>query len=222
MCRCMRRSDYRSRPTSSEMLLRLRRRAMSALDHPVGSASGGLAVDVDELRSHVGADPEASATYHDSGVRSRLVWHLLRIRKTRKLGQRVVAKSMGTTQSVVSELEQGNTDPRLSSLQRYARAIGCRLDLALVEDVSDGSSNVWRPRVHFSTWRNRSLPYNYQILPVRVETEPQKIWGVKLELQHEADGAQRWKAPTHTRHLRVMDVDVTSEPDEFLLAVRRG
>ncbi len=41
---------------------------------------------------------------------------------------------MGTTQSSVSEIESGRVDPQLRTLQRYARAIGLRLDVAMVED----------------------------------------------------------------------------------------
>jgi transcriptional regulator with XRE-family HTH domain len=34
---------------------------------------------------------------------------------------------MGTTQSAVSELERAEADPRLSTLQRYARSVGAYL-----------------------------------------------------------------------------------------------
>jgi len=133
---------------------------------------------------------------------------------------------MGTAQSVVSELEQGNTDPRLSALQSYARAIGCRLDLALVEDVNDESGEAWQPRIHFKTWRNnKTLRHNHEIQPVQVEKPPNNFLGVKLEIA--ADGGhrweeQQWRAPTHSRHTLVKNIDVTPEPDEFLLAVSRG
>jgi transcriptional regulator with XRE-family HTH domain len=36
---------------------------------------------------------------------------------------------MRTTQSAISDLENGSTDPRLSTLQRYARAVGCQLEI---------------------------------------------------------------------------------------------
>ena len=38
---------------------------------------------------------------------------------------------METTQSAISELEGGSTDPRLSTLQRYARAVGAHLQVRL-------------------------------------------------------------------------------------------
>jgi transcriptional regulator with XRE-family HTH domain len=133
---------------------------------------------------------------------------------------------MRTTQSVLSELEQGKTDPKLSALQRYARAIGCRIDLALVEDVDDGSGEVWRSRIHFKSWKTRELPYNRKLTDVQVEKEPQKFWGSKLQLEYETEGGHRWKkpweAPTHSRHTLLNALSVTSGPDDFLLSVSRG
>jgi transcriptional regulator with XRE-family HTH domain len=46
-----------------------------------------------------------------------------------KISQATVAKRMGTVQSAVSELEGGGPQPRISTIQRYARAIGCRVVL---------------------------------------------------------------------------------------------
>jgi len=42
------------------------------------------------------------------------------------LSQTVVAARMGSSQSVVARIEQGNRDVRLSTLARYAAAVGRR------------------------------------------------------------------------------------------------
>ena len=47
------------------------------------------------------------------------------------LSQTQVAAAMGTSQSVVGRLEGGGVDVRLSTLQRYASAVGHRLDVRL-------------------------------------------------------------------------------------------
>ncbi|MGH9106661.1 MAG: helix-turn-helix domain-containing protein [Acidimicrobiales bacterium] len=44
------------------------------------------------------------------------------------LSQTEVAARMGTSQSAVARLESGQADLRLSTLERYAAAIGQRLD----------------------------------------------------------------------------------------------
>jgi DNA-binding XRE family transcriptional regulator len=46
--------------------------------------------------------------------------------KRRRLGlsQTVVAARMGTSQSALARLEKGETDPRITTVQRYALAVG--------------------------------------------------------------------------------------------------
>jgi transcriptional regulator with XRE-family HTH domain len=47
------------------------------------------------------------------------------------LSQTEVAARMGTSQSAVARLESGNADVRLSTLERYAAALGRQLDVRL-------------------------------------------------------------------------------------------
>ncbi len=49
------------------------------------------------------------------------------------LSQTEVAARMGTSQSAVARLEAGEADVRLSTLERYAEAIGAELDWRLGE-----------------------------------------------------------------------------------------
>ena len=49
------------------------------------------------------------------------------------LSQTEVAARMGTSQSAVARLESGDADVRLSTLERYAAALGQRLDFRLEE-----------------------------------------------------------------------------------------
>lgn len=53
------------------------------------------------------------------------------------LTQAALAARLGTTQSVVSRWERGDDEPRLSTLQRIARACGQRLVLSLEPDDVD-------------------------------------------------------------------------------------
>jgi predicted transcriptional regulator len=47
------------------------------------------------------------------------------------MSQTEVAARMGTSQSVVARLESGEIDARLSTLQRYAAAVGRELELGV-------------------------------------------------------------------------------------------
>lgn len=86
--------------------------------------------DLDAMRAEVEADPVALVAYKDAAWRRTFLQRLSEVRGDRP--QREVAARMGTTQSAVSDLEQGRVDPRLSTLQRYVRAVGARVDVALV------------------------------------------------------------------------------------------
>ena len=58
------------------------------------------------------------------------------VRRRRRLGlsQTVVAARMGTSQSAVARLEAGRSDPRMSTLDRYAAA----LETSVTYDIADG------------------------------------------------------------------------------------
>jgi transcriptional regulator with XRE-family HTH domain len=50
------------------------------------------------------------------------------------LSQTQVAARMGTSQSAVARLESGDADVRLSTLERYAAALGHQLDISLKKE----------------------------------------------------------------------------------------
>lgn len=63
----------------------------------------------------------------------RVADQLLRARARSGLTQDAVAERMGTTKSAISRLEAaGKHTPSLATLQRYARAVGCDLQVKLV------------------------------------------------------------------------------------------
>ena len=62
-----------------------------------------------------------------SDERRRLVADLTEHRRSAGLSQTEVAARMGTSQSAVARLESGDADVRVSTLERYAAAIGSQL-----------------------------------------------------------------------------------------------
>ena len=63
----------------------------------------------------------------------QLVSQMLKARERAGLTQDVVAERMGTTKSAISRLESaGKHAPSLSTLKRYAHAVGCELRVKLV------------------------------------------------------------------------------------------
>lgn len=137
-------------------------------------------------------DPQFAAAFEDAAARSGFLATAIERRKSANITQQVVAQAMDTTQSAISELEGGATDPRLSTLQRYARAIGCRLDLQLCNgDPSSG----WRrlgADVHYSSHEHRIS------VPLRRSPEHWGGWD---------PGHDRW-----TKHLRLVTPTSGEDP----------
>lgn len=126
--------------------------AMSAVDEFLDDEVDGF----DDLLSDLSASSEFRAAYDDANTRSKLLLLLQRIRRETGLTQSVLAELMGTTQSAVSDLEAGTTDPRLSTIQRYARALNARLIL----DIEPAHVRT-TPIVSFTTWAS-SAPVRSQ------------------------------------------------------------
>jgi predicted transcriptional regulator len=60
--------------------------------------------------------------------RHELIAELTRARRESELSQTEIAARMGTSQSAVARLESGDLDARLSTLERYAAALGRTVD----------------------------------------------------------------------------------------------
>jgi DNA-binding XRE family transcriptional regulator len=78
--------------------------------------------------------------YGDLEDEHRLVRELLAARVRAGLTQEDVAAFMGTTKSAVSRLEgAGKHSPSVSTLKKYADAVGCQVEIRLVP--SSGETN---------------------------------------------------------------------------------
>lgn len=89
----------------------------------------------DELLHHLGLDPrdpEVIDTQDDDAGLAELMRCLNDFRERHELTQKVVADRMGTTQSAVSDLERTAGDPRIRTIQRYARAVNASLRWSVV------------------------------------------------------------------------------------------
>ncbi len=87
--------------------------------------------DLDAFVAEQQHDPAFAAAYEAAVTRSRVLRSLVERRKAMGISQATVADHMGTTQSSVSELEAGDLDFRLSTIQRYAGALGFHVDVSL-------------------------------------------------------------------------------------------
>ena len=74
-----------------------------------------------------------SKAYDSLQLEYQVAGQLLKARTRAGLTQDAVAERMGTTKSAISRLEgSGKHAPSLTTLQKYARAVGCELQVKLV------------------------------------------------------------------------------------------
>jgi len=85
-------------------------------------------------------DPEFVREYDELAQEFSLFDALLQARKEAGLTQAEVAERMQTTPSVVARLEAGGGrqkhSPSIATLQKYAHAVGCELEIRMVRKLS--------------------------------------------------------------------------------------
>ena len=90
----------------------------------------------ERLRKKALANPLVKAEYDALEGEMILLEEFIRARRKAHKTQADVARSMGTTTSAIGRLETGGGkqghSPSLSTLKRYAAAIGCELKIKLV------------------------------------------------------------------------------------------
>jgi predicted transcriptional regulator len=87
---------------------------------------------ITRLKKKWRADPSFRRVYDELKPEFAVARQLIAARTQAGLSQAEVARRMGTTQSTVARLESGLRLPAMSSLQRYASAIGRKLEVRLV------------------------------------------------------------------------------------------
>lgn len=89
-----------------------------------------------ELKTRALERADVKEEYEQLEEEFRLLDEFLKARAAAGITQAEVAKRIGTTQSAIARLEsgKGKHSPSLATLQKYAHALGCHLELRLVHD----------------------------------------------------------------------------------------
>lgn len=89
--------------------------------------------DHKDFLSKAVARPGFTEAYNALELEYLVASQMLKARSRAGLTQDAVAQRMGTTKSAISRLESaGKHAPSLATLKRYARAVGCELQVKLV------------------------------------------------------------------------------------------
>ncbi len=107
--------------------------------------------DLRHFKTRALARPEVKREYDRLAEEFEFLDEILKARAAAGLTQADVAARIGTTQSAVARLESpvGKHSPSLATLQRYASALGYRLQLRLVKGqglTTTGSTATARKR----------------------------------------------------------------------------
>ncbi len=97
---------------------------------------------------------DVKAEYEKLDEEFALLDEFLKARAAAGITQAELAERIGTTQSAVARLEsgRGKHSPSLATLQKYAHALGCRLELHLINDALKAEGRTTR-----STGRAKKL-----------------------------------------------------------------
>jgi transcriptional regulator with XRE-family HTH domain len=100
----------------------------------------------DEMLAEAFQDPEFAAEYDAFKLKFEIADQLKKIRKARHMSQAEVAASMGTTEAAISRLEsaQDNTIPKLTTVERYARALNCNIEFRITPKKAKSQKNLAR------------------------------------------------------------------------------
>ena len=74
----------------------------------------------------------------------RMMFGLVELRGQRGLSQADVAELLGVTQQAVSKFEQMDADPKLSTVRKYALAVGAQFSIAVIPHDGSNSRSVIR------------------------------------------------------------------------------
>lgn len=90
-----------------------------------------------ELKERALEHADVKAAYDQLDQEFTFLDEFLKARAAAGITQSEVAERIGTTQSAIARLEsgRGKHSPSLATLQKYARALGCSLELRLVNET---------------------------------------------------------------------------------------
>jgi ribosome-binding protein aMBF1 (putative translation factor) len=91
-----------------------------------------MTIPFKKLKDEWMKEPSFRAEYERLKPEFALALAFIKARNKAGMTQADVARKMRTTQSVVARIESGSNPPNLKTLERYAKAVGRRIEVKLV------------------------------------------------------------------------------------------
>ena len=104
-------------------------------------------MEYSELKAKLLSDPATKTAYDEIEPEFSLLRQMLKARQEAGLTQADVAERMGTKPPAITRLESslgsGKHSPSLATLQKYAQAVGCKLQVQFVPSLpADSEQNT--------------------------------------------------------------------------------
>jgi transcriptional regulator with XRE-family HTH domain len=101
-----------------------------------------------QFKAKAFARPEVKKAYDQLAEEFAFLDEVLKARSASGLTQAEVAARVGTTQSAIARLESPSSShsPSVGTLQKYARALGYRVEIKLVPDTGSTGRTVTRAK----------------------------------------------------------------------------
>ncbi len=91
-----------------------------------------LMITLSEFKKKLLKDREAKRLYGETEMEYQVISEVIRKRLEKKLSQGQLANKIGTTQSAISRLESGNSNPSINFLSKVAKALDGELQIKIV------------------------------------------------------------------------------------------
>lgn len=101
---------------------------------------------MDDLNDFLGIDDQSPSQRRSLELaerNQRLLEDLVAVRKMRKLSQADVAAVLGITQPTVADFERTGSDPKLSTIARYAHAVEALISFDVEVDAGQLFGSQW-------------------------------------------------------------------------------
>lgn len=100
-----------------------------------------------ELKARALERADVKTEYDRLDEEFRFLDEFLKARAAAGVTQAEVAERIGTTQSAIARLEsgRGKHSPSIATLEKYAHALGCRLELRLVSEMASRKAEGQTP-----------------------------------------------------------------------------
>ncbi|EKE01668.1 MAG: transcriptional regulator, XRE family [uncultured bacterium] len=97
-------------------------------------------VSFEKFKKEALDDSETKTGYEELEEEFALIMELIKARKIARKTQHEVAKHMHTSQAMIARIENGFNEkrhsPTLGTVRKYAKAVGCRLSIKLIPEIT--------------------------------------------------------------------------------------